>query len=177
MTDTNQPDTPSRPAGKVSPPIPLNLTIDQTTVTKFLDLFRETLEATLAQALVKPQATLDAKPTPVSAETMPSPKSTGIDLKAADRIKAADLRVALLLGKIPEDAGLLIDTKTFARLLDISSRTLARLQAEEAIPAPVQLGNLKKWRLGEILEWIEADCPPLRVWVHKRQDASKRKGK
>jgi predicted DNA-binding transcriptional regulator AlpA len=71
----------------------------------------------------------------------------------------------------------LVDSKTFAGLLSISTATLYRLQAEEAIPAPVQLGGLKKWRLAEILEWIEADCPPQKVWIHKRQDSSRKKGR
>jgi predicted DNA-binding transcriptional regulator AlpA len=85
--------------------------------------------------------------------------------------------MALLMGKIPEDAGLLIDTKLFAHFLNVSARTLARLESEQAIPEPVRLGTLKRWRLNEVLEWIEADCPPRRVWDHKRHDSSRRKGK
>ena len=162
MTDTNQSDSPARSAGRTSPSIPLTLALDSATVTKLLELFRETLETTLTQALGKTQVSSEENPAPQPVEATPSPKSTGLDLKAADRAKAADLRIALLMGKIPEDAGLLIDTKALAGLLNISPRTIARLQAEEAIPAPVQFGNFKKWRLGEILEWIEADCPPLR---------------
>jgi predicted DNA-binding transcriptional regulator AlpA len=177
MTDTNQTDFPARSAGKTCPPIPLNLALDSASVTRLLDLFRETLESTLAQALAKAQVSPEARPALEPVQPTPPPKSTGLDLKAADRLKAADLRVALFMGKIPEDAGLLIDTKTLSKLLDISTATLYRLQSEEAIPAPVQLGHLKKWRLAVVLEWIEADCPPLPVWVHKRHDGSKRKGK
>jgi hypothetical protein len=51
--------------------------------------------------------------------------SPGTALTATDKLKEADLRLALLLGKIPEDAGLLIDVKTFARLLSISSLIFA----------------------------------------------------
>ncbi len=177
MTDTNPPDPGRRATGKTVPAAPVNLAIDSASVSRLLELMRETLRAELEQALAA--MAVSPKPVPPSqpCEPAPAPKSTGLDLKAADRLKATDLRIALLMGKIPEDAGLLIDTKALAKLLDVSKATLYRLQAEEAIPAPVQLGHLRKWRLAEVLEWIEADCPPLRIWVHKRQDASKRKGK
>jgi predicted DNA-binding transcriptional regulator AlpA len=177
MTDTNPSDPGGRTTGKSVPANPVSLTIDPASVSRLLELLRETLRSELQQALATTPVLPQPVPSSQPSEPAPAPKSTGLDLKAADRLKAADLRIALLMGKIPEDAGLLIDTKVLAKLLDVSKATLYRLQAEEAIPAPVQLGNLKKWRLGEILEWIEADCPPLRVWVHKRQDASKRKGK
>jgi len=47
--------------------------------------------------------------------------------------------------------------------------------ADMALPAPVKFGRLTKWRLAEIIEWIEADCPPQKVWVHVK--SSKRKGR
>jgi predicted DNA-binding transcriptional regulator AlpA len=89
--------------------------------------------------------------------------------------KAADLRVAFLVGKIPQNTGLLIDAKVLSKLLDTSHSTLYRLLAEEALPAPVKFGRLTKWRLAEIIEWIEADCPPQKVWVHLK--SAKRKGR
>ncbi len=67
------------------------------------------------------------------------------------------------MGKIPEDSGLLIDAKTFAHLLSISTRTLSRLIDLKAVPMPVHLGRLVRWRLAEVLEWIEADCLLRRV--------------
>lgn len=179
MTNTNESDSTARTLGTTRPPVPLNLNlgIDPTSLKKLFDVFREVIETAVIDAMPKAQRPPEAKAASPATEPPPSPKSTGLDLSAEDRAKAADLRVALLMGKIPEDTGLLIDTKTLARLLDVSSRTIARLEAEEAMPASIQLGNLKKWRLGEILEWIEADCPPLRIWVNKRQGASKRKGR
>jgi predicted DNA-binding transcriptional regulator AlpA len=143
----------------------------------FLDLLRESLEPMIAKALTQMSA---ASTSPPEAAAPPTPiysAPKGVDLLPSEQTKAADLRVALQLGKIPENTGLLIDSKTFAALLNISTATLHRLQAQSALPAPVQIGHLKKWRLSEILEWIEADCPPQRVWVHKRRDASKNKGR
>jgi hypothetical protein len=58
----------------------------------------------------------------------------GVEITADNKLKAADLRTALLLGKLPDDAGLLIDTKTTAKLLNISPRTLYRLDQEQAMP-------------------------------------------
>jgi predicted DNA-binding transcriptional regulator AlpA len=156
--------------------MPLSLSVDPASMARFLDFFREALEPMIAKAVRQDRATQNP---PEQAAAPPPPNSsvaTGVDLKPADQLKAADLRVAFLTGRIPEGSGLLVDAKTFASLLSISTSTLYRLQAEEAILAPVRLGHLKKWRLSEILEWIEADCPPQRIWVHKRQDSSRRSG-
>jgi hypothetical protein len=45
----------------------------------------------------------------------------GTELTTQEKLKAADLRIALLMGKIPEDFGLLVDTKTLGHILSISS--------------------------------------------------------
>jgi excisionase family DNA binding protein len=177
MNDTVQSTVAARPTGKSAQPIPLSLSIDQASVTKFLDFVREALEPMIATALrhVHPATSLPQQP----AEP-PRPQSTeakGVKLKPTEQTKAAELRIALLMGKIPEDTGLLIDTRTFARLLNISPRHVCRLLDEKAIPGPVRLGRLLRWRLAEILEWIEADCPPQKVWDYKRQESSRKKGK
>lgn len=157
--------------------LPLNLGIDPATTAKLLDLFTETLEATLKKMLVE-ISTL-APPSPVSQITVPftpASHSPGTELKLQDKIKAADLRIALLMGKIPDESGLLIDTKTLARLLSISPRHLIRLQDLKAVPEPVHLGRLIRWPLAEVLEWIEADCPSQKAWEIKKQESARRKG-
>jgi predicted DNA-binding transcriptional regulator AlpA len=118
---------------------------------QLLDLFRETLETTLTGALAR---------LPAVSVPRPSPKTTSLDLAEGEKLKAADLRLALLTGKIPENTGLLIDAKTLAKLLAISRAHLYRLQAEEALLAPIQFGHVKRWRLTEVIGWIEAGCPP-----------------
>jgi excisionase family DNA binding protein len=155
----------------------LSLSIDSPSITRLLDLFREMLESTLAKALGQVQ--LETASTPKDTELTPptSAATTGVALSHADRLKAADLRIALLTGKIPEDTGLLIDTRTLAKLLGVSARHVCRLLDEKAIPDPVRLGRSLRWRLAEILEWIEADCPPEKVWAQKRQEASRKKGR
>jgi predicted DNA-binding transcriptional regulator AlpA len=152
------------------PPVSTLAHLDPASTKQLLDLVRETLETTLAAAFARISALSLASPTP-------SPKSTGLDLKDGEKLKAADLRFALLTGKVPENSGLLIDTKTLARLLSISKAHLYRLQADEALLAPIQIGHVKRWRLTEVLEWIDAGCPPQNVWNAMRQSNSRRKGK
>jgi predicted DNA-binding transcriptional regulator AlpA len=138
----------------------LDLGYDPATTATLFAVFKDTLETSIKQAL---------------ANSPPFVSSPGTELKTTDKFKAADLRIALLMGKIPDDSGLLIDAKTFAKLLSISSRTLSRLIDLEAIPMPVHLGRLVRWRLVEVLEWIEADCPPQKDWSRKSIGTDRRK--
>jgi predicted DNA-binding transcriptional regulator AlpA len=159
----------AQPGGVADQINPMSIASDPASTNRLLDLVRDTIEATFAKVLS--EVRLEASQTG-------SPRSstkTGFELRPSDMAKAADLRVAFLVGKIPENTGLLIDSKVLSKLLDTSHSTLYRLLAEEALPAPVQFGRLKKWRLAEIIEWIEADCPPQKVWVHLNW--SKRKGR
>lgn len=140
----------------------LDLGYDPSLTASLFEVFKDTLEVSIKKAL---------------ADCPPLSSSPGTELKAKDKLKAADLRVALLMGKIPEDSGLLIDAKTFAHLLSISTRTLSRLIDLKAVPMPVNLGRLVRWRLAEVLEWIEADCPPQKSWTSKGISAIDRRKK
>lgn len=126
------------------------------------EVFKDTLEASVRKAL---------------ADSPTGASSSGTELKSKERLNAADLRIALLMGKIPDDSSLLIDTQTFAHLLSVSSRTLKRLVDLKAVPAPIHLGRLVRWRLTEVLEWIEASCPPQKSWTSKNIDAVDRRKK
>jgi predicted DNA-binding transcriptional regulator AlpA len=142
---------------------------------QFRDLLAETVEAAVAKALAQVQR---ETPAPRITESPPlSSTNTGIELRPTDKTKAADLRIALLTGKIPEETGLLIDARRFAKLLSVSLATLWRLQAQQVIPPPIKLGHLTKWRLAEVIEWIEADCPPQRNWGYSRERSLSRNGK
>lgn len=105
------------------------------------------------------------------------PSTAGVELPDQERLMAGDLRTALLLGKLPEDAGLLIDRKTAARLLNVSSRTLYRLHSVGATPDPLRIGGkIIRFRLAELLAWIEADCPPKKHWTYSQGNpATKRR--
>lgn len=140
----------------------LDLGYDPAITKTLFVVFKETLESSLKKALGGLPALA---------------ASSGTELKARDRFKATDLRMQILLGKIPEDAGLLIDSKTFARLLNVSYRTLYRLIDLKAVPQPVHLGRIIRWRIDEVLEWIEADCPRQNNWSRKSVEATDRKRK
>ncbi len=96
-----------------------------------------------------------------------SEKSSGwVEITDSQRQKASDLRTELLIGKLPKDVGLMVDAKVMSQLLNVSSRTLSRLDDQQAIPAPIRLGNtMVRWRLTEILAWMDAGCPLRRNWT------------
>jgi predicted DNA-binding transcriptional regulator AlpA len=58
-----------------------------------------------------------------------------------------------------EDGPLLITAAALAGLLNISTRSLWRLNSAGLVPQPVRLGNSVRWRREEILCWISEGCP------------------
>jgi predicted DNA-binding transcriptional regulator AlpA len=176
MTEANLTDNAEREWTHAACPVPLD--VDPNSKSAWLCSIQEMLETTLKRALAEVAVRPTSAPGLGPTDSGPcSPKKTGIDLSSIEKLKAADLRVALLIGKVPETSGLLIDTKTLAKLLAISKAHLYRLQATEALLAPIQVGHVKRWRLAEVLEWIEAGCPPQRVWSYKKPDRFNRKGR
>jgi predicted DNA-binding transcriptional regulator AlpA len=161
---------PSRIDAKPIQPVVLNVTIDVGSLAPLVELLRRTVEPVIAEAVsgTRPAAT-PAQP--------PATVVGGTKLNSGDRLTGVDLRLAILTGKIPEDTGLLIDRSTLALLLGVSSRTLDRFSCQGSIPSPVRIGRGNKWRLAEILEWIEADCPPQKVWAQKKQNPVEKKGR
>ena len=147
----------------------IQVVIDDKILPEFLEQVKRVVEEALADQLAKARKEMPviAAPSPRQEETKP----TGVDLPYSERLRAADLRTALLLGKIPEDTGLLIEGKMVAKLLNVSYRSVYRLQGLKAIPEPLKVGNLTRWRLSEIIKWIDDGCPsrwqnPLHVKKH-----------
>jgi predicted DNA-binding transcriptional regulator AlpA len=170
---------PARPhPEKTAQQLSLTLAIDPQTTAKVVELIRETIHSTLKQMIIEIPILSGAR-SAVQPDAPPAvaKQFRGTELKQSDKARAADLRTDLLMGKLPEDGGLLIDTKTLAKLLDVSPRHLIRLLDLKAVPEPIRLGRLIRWRIGEIVEWIEADCPPQRAWTYKRHESSKGKAK
>jgi len=170
MTESPPPPTaespPKRAAGEH---VGLDLSIDSKTLNQLLDRFTHALRTTIAEELAKIEARRKPEPTPLSEQTAvptpPAQSSRGVEITEALKLKAADLRKAVLLGKVPEATGVLIDTKVTAKLLNVSARTLYRLDQVQAVPEPVRIaGKLTRWRLAEILEWIDSNCPPRQAW-------------
>lgn len=53
----------------------------------------------------------------------------------------------------------LIRVSELASLLNVSVRTVWRLQSCGNIPQPVRLGGAVRWRLQEVRDWINQGCP------------------
>ena len=135
-----------------------DLSVDDKAIGGIIEQVRKIVEATVADQISKLKSELETSK--ASPPAVIAPK--GVDLPESERLKASDLRTALLLGKIPPDTCLLIDVKTTAKLLNVSERTVYRLVDQQAAPAPVRLGTLLRWRLTELIEWIDNGCPSRR---------------
>jgi len=55
---------------------------------------------------------------------------------------------------------LLIPAERFAKLMQISTRTLWRLLSAGRVPEPVRIGGSVRWRLDQVKQWIASGCPP-----------------
>ncbi len=52
-----------------------------------------------------------------------------------------------------------ITAKQLAAILSVSKRTLYRMRSAGQLPSPLRIGGVVRWRLDEIINWIEAGCP------------------
>jgi excisionase family DNA binding protein len=60
----------------------------------------------------------------------------------------------------PRDAApVLVTVKEVAELLGVSDRHVRRLTDSGAMPPPLRLGTLVRWRRTDIEAWIAAGCP------------------
>ncbi|MBL9118592.1 MAG: helix-turn-helix domain-containing protein [Phycisphaerae bacterium] len=57
------------------------------------------------------------------------------------------------------DANVLIGVERVAEKLNVSTRHVRRLTDAGALPRPIRLGSLVRWRLAEIDAWIASGCP------------------
>jgi excisionase family DNA binding protein len=53
----------------------------------------------------------------------------------------------------------LVDIRWVAAQLTVSERHVRRLLDAGAMPTPVRLGTLLRWRRQAIVDWIAAGCP------------------
>ena len=59
-----------------------------------------------------------------------------------------------------EEESLLIPAERFAKMMQISTRTLWRLLSARRIPEPVRIGGSVRWRLDQVKQWIASGCQP-----------------
>jgi excisionase family DNA binding protein len=62
--------------------------------------------------------------------------------------------------ELPTDQGLLIDSRQAAKLLNVSPRTLWRMQNDGEMPQPIRIGRAVRWSLEALKQWIADGCPP-----------------
>lgn len=157
----------ARFSGRSQRGVDLTVSVNRETVMAFVEEVRQVVREVVREELSTQRQKVSVEPESVGRDAPPESAKRGIDLPPGESLKARDLRTALLLGKLPEHAGLLIDADTTSQLMGISQRTLHRLIAEKAIPEPVRIsGRLLRWRLAELLEWIEAGCPHRKYWTY-----------
>ncbi len=144
----------------------IGFSIEDKVVAGIIENSQQAIERTIVAQFERLRAELSQKTE--SPKPPPPARPAGVELPEGERLKAADLRTAILLGKIPDDSGLLIDVKTTANLLSVSERMVYRLADQKAAPTPIRLGALVRWRLAEIIEWIDDGCPTKWKWPRSR---------
>jgi excisionase family DNA binding protein len=66
--------------------------------------------------------------------------------------------------KPPEDVELLVDTNQVAKLLQVSPRTVWKMQDTGEMPKPIRIGRAVRWGFEEIKAWVDARCPKATQW-------------
>jgi predicted DNA-binding transcriptional regulator AlpA len=61
-------------------------------------------------------------------------------------------------------ASLLTDTRGVAGLTGRSEASVRRDDTACRMPRPIRLGRSKRWRIAEVVAWIEAGCPDRATW-------------
>lgn len=65
------------------------------------------------------------------------------------------------IANLPDDA--LIDVRAVSTLYGCSARHTWRMAELRRIPAPVRVGRLVRWRIGDVRSHIRAGCPSCRT--------------
>jgi predicted DNA-binding transcriptional regulator AlpA len=64
------------------------------------------------------------------------------------------------LAALPDDSA--IDVGAVATMTSCSSRHVWRMSDQGLMPAPLQLGRLRRWRVGTLREWLRNGAKPVR---------------
>ncbi len=54
---------------------------------------------------------------------------------------------------------IVIGVEEFAQLMGVTPRTIWRWDSTGKVPEPVRVGGAVRWRLADIMKWIDAGCP------------------
>ncbi len=65
----------------------------------------------------------------------------------------------------------LLTAKKLANILEVSKRTVFRLNTQGKIPEPVKIGGSVRWIKTEIDLWINSGCPDRETWEAMKMQA------
>lgn len=86
------------------------------------------------------------------------PKPSDEDVRRETRLKAS--RNAIFAGqKLPEDQGLLVDSREVAKLLKVSARTIWAMSNDGRMPPPIKIGSAVRWGYDALKKWVDEGCP------------------
>jgi predicted DNA-binding transcriptional regulator AlpA len=163
VNDRSRTATPNR----IAQPLTITLSIEGESASNLVARLEDVIEAAIQRVLNQSRPTKQPGPQQTQEARMPPHP-----YRSPNEAQPGDLGMAVLMGRVPEGCGLLIDTHVVAKLLDVSERTVFSLQTEKQMPAPIRFGRAVKWRLAEILEWVGAGCPPEAAWLQRKKQAA-----
>lgn len=105
----------------------------------------------------------------LKAVEQPDPTKTGIQLSPDQQQVAAQAKAAIQESALNRQG--LIGVERLAEMLDISKSSIWKLIAEKAMPEPIHIGRVVRWRELEILAWLEEGCPVGERWALVRKRA------
>lgn len=161
MTRTNQ-QAARRPSGA------LTLSGELTLTDAFLTRLKEVVEEVVREILRDHLEEITKAASKQAAPKTPD-IDRGIQVSEAERTAAARARTQSGVKFGLKDGQGLVDTKTLARFLDISPRTLFKMMVTHEMPTPISFGRTKRWVMEEIQAWVYAGCPGEQRWNHTKK--------
>ena len=72
--------------------------------------------------------------------------------------------------RLVKQGHLMVGTAQMAVFLGVSQEKVHRLRSNGRLPLPIRLGlgQMPRWSVYELLEWVEAGCPPAGDWIKQR---------
>ena len=101
---------------------------------------------------------------PLALRPKDAAKPLGINERKLEEIAKSALGDAM---SDRRDIALALADHEAAALLGCSRSHFRNLHRQGMIPAPVRLGRSTKWRCNELVDWLNAGCPPLHRWHWK----------
>ena len=66
--------------------------------------------------------------------------------------------------EVSRPAPLVTDASGVGLMVEMSARSIRRMNSAGRLPRPVKIGGAVKWRVAEIEAWVRAGCPDRKAW-------------